>query len=289
MESTQSTNPAPSIDALGFALSNRFLKGEAKIPQMPESHLHLRRLLNEPRTSIDQLVRVLNADPPLAAYLMQFADSPLLQGGRPSATLRDVLTRLGVRQLTNLVLGFSVRNLYIGKEPILQQLFRARWKAAQERAAYSALLAQYTRVTEADDAILAGLLQDVGSLPLLAELELWPDYPRDAQSLHSLCEQLSADIGVLILTVWKLPAPTIESTRQRSNWQREHDGPADLADLVQVAEQLRDPTLSGDALAELPALRRLAADCPTLQLPVAALREQLGKEGRLWQRLLGTR
>jgi HD-like signal output (HDOD) protein len=220
---------------------------------------------------------------------MQFAESPLLRGARPCASLRDVLARLGTRRLGNLVLGFSLRNLYIGKERILQQMFRARWNAARERAAYSALLAQHSQVAEADDAILAGLLQDVGSLPLLAELERWPQYPRDAESLQRLCEQLSGDIGVVIMTVWKLPTLTIECARQRSRWDREHDGPADLADLVQVAEQLRNPALAGDALAELPAFRRLAQGCPALQQPIPQLRAQLNEEVKLWQRLLAGR
>ncbi|MCL6692631.1 HDOD domain-containing protein [Pseudomonas sp. R3.Fl] len=289
MDPSESSPAIPPADAVRFALYNRFLKGEAKVPQMPESHLRVRRLLGDARTSLEQLARVINADPPLAAYLMQFAESPLLRGARPCASLRDVLARLGTRRLGNLVLGFSLRNLYIGKERILQQMFRARWNAARERAAYSALLAQHSQVAEADDAILAGLLQDVGSLPLLAELERWPQYPRDAESLQRLCEQLSGDIGVVIMTVWKLPTLTIECARQRSRWNREHDGPADLADLVQVAEQLRNPALAGDALAELPAFRRLAQNCPALQQPIPQLRTQLNEEVKLWQRLLAGR
>lgn len=287
---TPPTSPsAPSADAVRFALYNRFLKGEAKVPQMPESHLRVRRLLSDPHTSLEQLARVINAEPALAAYLMQFAESPLLRGARPCSSLRDVLARLGTRRLNNLVLGFSLHNLYIGKERILQQMFRARWKAARERAVYSALLSQHSQICDADDAILAGLLQDVGSLPLLAELERWPDYPRDEASLRQLCEYLSGDIGVVIMTVWKLPTLTIECARERIHWQREHDGPADLADLVQVAEQLRTPALSGDALDQLPAFRRMSRDCPFLQQPVASLRVQLENEVKLWQRLLGGR
>lgn len=279
----------PPADAVRFALYNRFMKGEAKVPQMPEAHLRVRRLLGNPRTSLEQLARVINADPPLAAYLMQFAESPLLRGARPCASLRDVLARLGTRRLGNLVLGFSLRNLYIGKERVLQQMFRARWNAARERAAYSALLAQHSALAEADDAILAGLLQDVGSLPLLAELERWPEYPREPEALQKLCEQLSGDIGAVIMTVWKLPTVVIECSRQRNHWDREHQGPADLADLVQVAEQLRNPALAGDALAELPAFRRLSSTCPALQLAIPQLRDRFAGEVQLWQRLLAGR
>src|SRR5262245_5373927 len=114
-----------SPEALRFALYNRFLKGEAKVPQMPESLMRVRRMLNDPRTSLDQLARTINSDPPLAAYLMQYADSPLLRGYRACTSLRDVLACLGTRRLQNLVLCFGVRNLFIGKEATLQRVFRA--------------------------------------------------------------------------------------------------------------------------------------------------------------------
>ena len=80
-----------SPEAIRFALLTRFLKGQAKVPQMPEAAMRIRQLLDDPRTSLEQLARVINSDPPLAAYLMQFAESPLIRGARPTQTMRDLL------------------------------------------------------------------------------------------------------------------------------------------------------------------------------------------------------
>lgn len=267
-----------SANAVRFALLTRFLKGEAKVPQMPEAALRIRRLLEDPRTSLEQLARVINSDPPLAAYLMQFADSPLLRSGRQGMSMRDLLARLGTRQLNDLVLGFTVRHLFASREAILQQAFALRWRRARERAAYCAALAQRCSLT-LDDAMLAGLLQDIGSLPLLDELQHWPDFPREMAALDELCDQLSADIGALVLTRWQLPAAVIECARQRGQWQRQHEGAADLTDLVLVASALQ---ADAAALVEpLPAQQRLG-----LQQPLAELREALRPELQLWLRLL---
>ncbi|MWV13260.1 HDOD domain-containing protein [Pseudomonas sp. R-28-1W-6] len=268
----------PSAEALRFALLTRFLKGEAKVPQMPEAALRIRRLLQDSRTSLEQLARVINSDPPLAAYLMQFAESPLLRRGRPCVSMRDLLARLGTRQLGDLVLGFGVRHLFASREPALQQAFRLRWRKARERAAYCAALAQRCGLS-LDEAMLAGLLEDIGSLPLLAELEHWPDFPRDAQALDELCEYLAGDIGALVLTRWQLPGAIIECARQRGKWQRLHDGTADLTDLVLVASALQ--AAPQDLAEPLPAQQRL-----NLQQPLAALREELQAELQLWLRLL---
>lgn len=284
-----STAPPPSSDSLRFALYTRFLKGEAKIPQMPENALRVRRLLDDPRTSLEQLSRVIGSDPPLAAYLLQFAESPMLRGARPCNSLRDVLSRLGTEKLYQLVLGFSMRNLFISKELPLQKVFRARWRASLERAAYCACVAARGAVASVDNALLAGLLQDIGSLPLLAELERWPEFPRQEETLQGLCEELSGAVGVVILTAWKQPPAMIEVARQRREWHREQAF-ADLADLVQVASLLQAvPPANAPPLAELPAWRRLFPVAGESPEAMATLLRQIEEEAPLWFRLLGAK
>ncbi|WAJ39005.1 HDOD domain-containing protein [Pseudomonas sp. GOM7] len=266
-----------TTDTLRLALLNRFLKGEAKIPQMPEAAVRIRKLLDNPMTSTEQLVRVINGNPPLAAYLMQFSSSPLMRGSRPCGSLRDLLDRLGTRQLADLVLGFSLQHLFESTDPLLLQAFRLRWRHARERAAHCAVLAQRAGVSM-DDAMLAGLLQDIGSLPLLSELENWPDVPRDSATLEELCESLSGNLGALILTRWQLPPSIIECARLYGQWQREHDGVADMADLVLLASAMQ----AGHEPEEpLPVQKKLG-----LEQPLATLREELADELSMWKRLL---
>lgn len=266
-----------TTDTLRLALLNRFLKGEAKIPQMPEAAVRIRKLLDNPMTSTEQLARVINGNPPLAAYLMQFSSSPLLRGSRPCASLRELLDRLGTRQLADLVLGFSLQHLFESTDPLLLQAFRLRWRNARERAAHCAVLAQRTGLSM-DDAMLAGLLQDIGSLPLLSELEHWPEVPREADTLEELCELLSGNLGALILTRWQLPSAVVECARLYGQWQREHAGPADLADLVLLASALQ----AGHEPDEpLPVQVKLG-----LQQPLASLRNELADELAMWKRML---
>jgi len=276
----------PPADDLRFALYTRFLKGQAKVPQMPESALRIRRLLADPRTSLEQLSRVINSDPPLAAYLMQFADSPLLKSARACTSLRDVLARLGTEKLNNLILGFSVRNLFISKELPLQQVFRSRWKSAVERAAFCACLAPRTGITSVDDALLAGLLQDIGSLPLLAELERWPQYPRQHSSLQELCETLSGPIGCVVLTAWKQPRTVVDVARYRNDWGRQTDAAAQITDLVQVACLLQHDNCAAIPLAESPALKRLFPHATDSSELAEQLRLELADEASFWRKLL---
>ncbi len=273
-------------EGLKFSLYSNFLKGSAKVPQMPETSLRLRKLLESEHASLEQVTRLLLSNPPLAAYLLQFASSPMLRNVRQGVNLQEVVSRIGMQRVSNLVLTFAVEHLFTSQDPALQKIFRARWNASLMSAAYCACLAQHLTKLPMEDAMLAGLLQDIGSLPLLNELDSWPEVSREPAELQSLCEQLSGDIGIIVLTVWRLPAVLIDCARYRSEWQREHEGNVELADIVHVARQLSASAPDDEQLVQLPAWRRVLGSRVD-DLPPQALRDELGGEVTFWFKLLG--
>ena len=282
--SDASTTHQSAQQALHYSLLSAFLKGTAKIPQMPENALRIRSLLKDPNTSLEHLSRVINGDPSLAAYSMQFADSPLLKSARPCRTLHDVLARLGTQKLNNLVLAFSVRNLFISKELPLQKVFRARWNASLVRAAWSACLSSSVPGISVDDALLGGLFQDIGSLPLLAELENWPQIPREPEDLHSISEQLSAQVGTVLLSVWKQPNYLVDCARYRSSHIQPPSEPSSqLYQLVQIADAMQRSDRQ-QALLDLPLALQLFAD----EDP-ASIEQRYKQQVNLWLTLLGVK
>lgn len=270
-------------DNVKLALYERFLKDAGALPPMPEASLRLRQLLTSDAPSLDQVSALLEAHPVLAEHLMEFAALPLLGHIQPGARLLDVVRQLDGRRLANLVLAFELHQLFEGDEPSLRKVFNKRWHLSLQRAAISAGLAQHLPHLKGEDALLAGLLQDIGSLPLLKQLHQWPQVSRLEIDLQRLCEQLSAEVGVLLLGAWKLPTNLQDCARLRRDWCRQHKGPVDLADVVQVASQLLEEPRNDDRLARLPAYQRM--ELPTPQV----LRAELAEVAALWLKLLGGR
>ncbi|MNF73367.1 HDOD domain protein [compost metagenome] len=270
-------------DAVKLALYERFLRDASALPPIPDASLRLRRLLAGEQPSAEQVSALLQQSPAVVECLMQFAALPLLGHIRPSTRLPDVLEQLDSKRLANLVLAFELRQLFDGEEASLQKVFNKRWSLSLRRAAFSAGLAQHLPHLKEEDALLAGLVQDVGSLPLLQELHRWPQVSRLECDVQRLCEQLSAELGVLLLSAWKLPAPLVDCARLRRDWCRQHKGPADLADVVQVASQLLEEPRDDDRLARLPAYQRMELPAPQV------LRADLAEVVALWLKLLGGR
>lgn len=270
-------------DSVKLALYERFLKDSGTLPEMPDASLRLRQLLIKDKASAEAVSALLAQHAALRDMLMQFAALPLLGHIRPASQLPDVVKQLDSKRLANLVLGFELRQLFVGEEPSLCKVFTKRWNLSLQRAAYSAALAQHLPHLEGEDALLAGLLQDVGSLPLLTELHHWPQVSRLECDVQRLCEQLSAELGVLLLGAWKLPTTLIDCARLRRDWCRQHKGPVDLADVVQVASQLLEEPRDDGRLARLPAYQRMELPAPR------DLRAELAEVVALWLKLLGGR
>lgn len=271
-------------DGLKFSLYFNFLKGNAKVPQMPETSLRLRELLASEHASLEQVTRLLHSNPPLAAYLLQFAESPLLRGSRPGINLQEVISRLGLKHLNNLVLTFTIHHMLSQTDPVLLKVFRTRWNASLLCASYCACLSQQLTRLPLEDAMLAGLVQDIGSLPVIDEVENWSGKVPTEVELMALCDELSANVGVIVLTSWNLPQPFIECARLRGQWEREHAAPADLIDVVQVARCLAAGADSD--LVRLPAWQQLVGQ-RTGEFTPAQLRGTIDEPVRFWFKLLG--
>ena len=214
----------------------------------------------------------------------QLLGAELLDFEPGKVSLQEVISRLGLQRLNNLVLTFTIHHLFTQNDPVLLKVFRARWNASLLCAAYSACLSQELTRLPLEDAMLAGLVQDIGSLPVINEVQSWCGKVPTEAELLALCDELSADVGVIVLTSWKLPQPLIECARLRAQWDRNHPSPADLIDVVQVARCLA----CGDdeLLIQMPAWQQLVGQGVDA-LSTDQLRDNIGEPVRFWFKLLG--
>jgi HD-like signal output (HDOD) protein len=83
--------------------------------------------------------------------------------------------------------------------------------------------------------MLAGLLHDIGTLPILDRAEERSELLETPGLLDHLITSLHTRVGGAILRHWKFPDPLVEVAEQHEDLSRSHDGGADLVDVVQVA------------------------------------------------------
>src|SRR5271169_4804646 len=88
----QSTVAFDFIRTLAAELS----RGNVDLPSFPEIAVRVRRILSDPKSSVNQVVRVVGSEPALAARLLRIANSASLnRSGRTVTDLRTAINRLG--------------------------------------------------------------------------------------------------------------------------------------------------------------------------------------------------
>ncbi|MEM6640058.1 MAG: HDOD domain-containing protein [Pseudomonadota bacterium] len=245
-----------------FARALRDIRsGRKRLPSMPDVAMRLRAAMQEDDVSIQRVARVIQADASTAGYLIAVANSPIYRGVQPASSVEQGVTRLGLATTRNLVTAHAMRSMFQTSSRSLAVALRQTWVRSARTAAFGALLASHCRDTRPDQAILAGLVMDIGCLPLLRALDESPLNTDDQACVTASLDAYAPRTGAEILERWRFDGELVAVARHRHQFDRVHDGDGDLADLSLVARRLAlasEPcNLALPPVAKLPAFQRL--------------------------------
>ncbi|MDH5573363.1 MAG: HDOD domain-containing protein, partial [Gammaproteobacteria bacterium] len=88
---------------------------------------------------------------------------------------------------------------------------------------------------QADQALLAGLVHDIGTLPILSRAEDYPELLNNIAMLDNVIATAHTRIGEEILKRWNFNSDLVNVAAEHENLPRKHDGPADYVDIVIAA------------------------------------------------------
>lgn len=231
MSSPQADEAEQMLDSFRRDLeANRF-----KLQSLPEVALKVRRMLEDPNVGATEISGVLNRDPVIAAKVIRAANSPLYFGVSKCETLRDAVVRLGLMTTRQLVLSFTLRDLFQSQSATLNQRMLSVWQNSLEVASISFVLARHTRAAPPEEALLAGLVSDIGVLAVLNYAENYPQLLADEALLDHWIERLRGEAGAMVLEKWQFPPEVAEVARSSRDWFRCPDRHADLCDLILMA------------------------------------------------------
>lgn len=135
---------------------------------LPTVALEVVRLADRPDVDTRALRQCIENDPALTAKILKVVNSSLFGPGRKVGDLSQAIGRLGVKPLKLLALGFSLpKELVAGHE---NRVLAEYWRRSLLKAAAAREICRCWWSADGDDAFIAGLLQDVGSLVLLKTL-----------------------------------------------------------------------------------------------------------------------
>lgn len=256
-----------------------------ELPTLPEVALRVRDAVERDDTSARQIAELIGTDAALSARLIQVVNSPLYRSSRPIDSLPHAVSRLGNSLVRNLVTSLVMKQMFQATTDFLDRRLRALWEHNVEVASIARMLAQGIPDVSPDQAMLAGLLHDVGALPILTRAEDNPRLLGDMITLDRLVAEYHPRIGARILESWGFPAGMVAVAAEHEDLDRDPDGPPDLVDVVLVANLQshfggNHPHGQVD-WSTVPAFRRLGIDTEVSIVEIADQQDELGELQRM--------
>lgn len=206
-----------------------------RLTSLPEVALKIRSLLDDHDVSAREIAEVVNRDPVIAAKIIRAANSPIYFGAAKCETVQNAIVRLGLLTTKQLVIGFTLRDLFQSEVPLLKRLMTDVWQQSIDVAAISFVLARHTKLFDPEEAMLAGLVSNIGVLSVLNYAQGYPQLLEDEAVLRQWVDKLKGEVGALVLENWQFPEEIVEVARGCEDWMRCPTTRADLCDLVLVA------------------------------------------------------
>ena len=228
------------------------------LPTLPEVALRIRDSIEQDDCAVHDIAALLAQDGALSANFIRIANSPLYRGVEEIVDLQTVVGRMGLTVVRDLVISMALKQIFTATSPALDKQFRSTWSTGVGVAAISRMLAVNTKGLSPEQAMLAGLVHNIGVLPVLVMLEKQDEAIENDAELDQLLLVLQGPVGKLILDEWNFPAHLSDVVTECYNFTRQHSGPADYVDAVQVS--LLQGGYASNANGNVPAFQKLNLD-----------------------------
>ena len=240
------------------ALAAELSKGDIELPGYPVVVARVQQMLNDDDVDIAKVVTAIGSEPAIASSIVRMANSAALNPrGVPAADLRAAITRVGLNTVRTATVSFAMSQVkkapdLKGIEPQVDRLWqRSIWVASLSQA-----IARRLTKLNADAAMLAGLLQGIGKLYILARASKHQALFADEQAYRHVERTWHVNIAVALIESWGFPADIVEAVRDSENVDEEAHGAVSLGDVLMVAALLSDYAGTPETLRALVAASR---------------------------------
>jgi HD-like signal output (HDOD) protein len=216
------------------------LAGEVVFPTSFEAAIRLRKALQNSNLPIPRIASIVSVEPLVAAKLIHLANSVLYSpDGTPARDLQAAISRLGVKLVRTTALTIAMSQLMRSKEmAIFSDFTQALWTHTLKTAATARILARTQTRINPDEAMLAGLVHDLGAFYMLYRAAQYPELRTRPDTVKYLILQWHEGIGVTLLHALGIPEDIVNAAMDHEQPRATPENLRTLADVVYVANIL---------------------------------------------------
>ncbi|XOV80731.1 MAG: HDOD domain-containing protein [Aestuariibacter sp.] len=178
------------------------------LPTLPAIALKVRKAADDPEVNLNSMADVIALDPSLSARIIKISNSAYLGRAVKVENINQAVTRIGLTQIKNIATALAMEQLFVSKNKVVKGYINKIWDRTIEVVANALALHQfYVKDTKdkrlnVDSMTLAGLMHNIGVLPILTEAERHEEVFANPAFLNASVQKMSGRIGGAITREW---------------------------------------------------------------------------------------
>ena len=217
-------------------ISKTFKGEQIDLPSLPDVAMQVNKVIQSPDIDISSIADVVRVDPVISTRIVQVANSAMYAGSPETSSLRNAITRIGMKVTRSIVYSVILKGLYRPKTPVTQKLMERVYEECIRTGVVCHILSKTTGILDPDQALLAGIIHNIGVIPILIMADRHESLVSDAAMLESLISELEHNVGAALLCQWGFDDELTQVAREHDNWFREGNDEPDYCDIVQAAK-----------------------------------------------------
>jgi HD-like signal output (HDOD) protein len=218
----------------------RDLSGEVNFPTTLDLAIKMRNTFRNPGLTPDDFVDMVDMEPLIASKLLRLANAPSCNsGGDAVSDLHVAVTRLGMDKARSAALAVAMDQIMKSKNLApFDHFAQLTWEHSIKSAAIARVLARHVGRIDPAEAMLAGLVHDIGVYYLFYRASEYSEYREDPSALIELVLGWHESIGESVLHTLCLPEKIVEAVRDHDCPRLTDHEPRNLSDIVYIANLL---------------------------------------------------
>lgn len=239
-----------------------FKEDHCELPSLPDLALKIGKAVDDRQNNNADVARLIQLDPSLSARILSVVNSAAFGGFNKIGGIGQAISRLGRKRVRSLVYSCLLKDIFRAKSARLRRHMEALWAHSANVAALSFVLARQTPGIDPEQALLAGLVHDIGTVAVLGGINKWPILAAREEVLDYTVARLRGSVGELTIRHWRLDESLLDVVRDAEYWQRIGSAVPENPDVVILAQMhamIGTPEQAGlPRIDEVPAFGKLA-------------------------------
>ncbi len=226
--------------------------GQIELPAFPEVVARVKNALSRDDVTPVKIAQLVASEAGLAARLLTMANSVIMNpSGTAITELKSAIVRIGYNNVRTTAVAYAITKLKQADQlQAIRKELELLWREATTTAALSWAIAKRVPQLNADEAMLAGLVHNIGKLYILSRSQRMAGRAFNADDTAPIVRDWHANVGRAIVENWGFAANIVAAVGDHEEQDR-CPRQADLADVLQLATSLRGQVAA--PLPELPA------------------------------------